>query len=540
MKGGVGLSLVGMVALLALASCGRSFMHTGEREAWRHQAEETCLKSGEVKLGAGVVQISPIEGPGICGADFPLKVSVLGESQALGYGDDLRPPGAIPNGSSAQMPNWPPSDPYYSRPAPPPQPVQSQPMQARPASGEVLRWTPGPPGIDQSQQRYVPQEQPRYAPPIEQPRYVPSAQDRYAPPIEDQRYIPSEQDRYAPSYQPPPQRAYEPPQRAYEPPPQRGPAGPPMSINAPGVQQQRDDIPDDAILPQGRTPASYPRNTYNAPSYEPPPQPRALPSLGPMRGPQSAAITPATLTPAATLACPLVSSLDRWVSESVQPAALRWFGAPVTEIKQISAYSCRSMVGAGTSHISEHAFGNALDIAGFVLADGRKIIVRDGWHGSPEEQGFLRDVHMAACDYFSTVLAPGYNAAHYDHIHVDLMRRASGRHPCRPEPISGDMAAAKARTMLASHRRGPAYTGSTALKWAKSVLGIPGEDGEFDDDEVDAKGGWPIPTVPAPKIAAPATTDITGSIPSAPSAPPRPQSTGDANIRLQEMRDAAH
>ena len=85
---------------------------------------------------------------------------------------------------------------------------------------------------------------------------------------------------------------------------------------------------------------------------------------------------PATLTPAATLACPIVSALDRWVSDGVQPAAMRWFGEPVAEIKQISAYSCRGMVGAGGSGISEHAFGNALDIAAFTFSDGRRVTVQ--------------------------------------------------------------------------------------------------------------------------------------------------------------------
>ena len=84
------------------------------------------------------------------------------------------------------------------------------------------------------------------------------------------------------------------------------------------------------------------------------------------------------------------------------------------------------MNGQPGARISEHAFGNALDIAAFTLADGRKITVKDGWHGSPEEQGFLHDVQGAACEQFTTVLAPGYNRFHYDHIHVDLMRRASG------------------------------------------------------------------------------------------------------------------
>jgi hypothetical protein len=431
--------------------------------------------------------------------DFPLKVTMLGESSpAVGYADELRPPGAIPNASSPQMPNWPPGEPSYARPVQT-QPVQVQPVQTQPVRGETLRWVPGAPGIEQQ----------RSAPPVEQPRYMPS-----------------ERDRYAPSAEP------------------RAPAAQPMSIYAPGVAQP-DDIPDDAILPPGRSPASYPRNTYNAPAYEPPrQQPRALPPLGPMRGPQAAA-TPAALSPPATLACPLVSALDRWVSEGVQPAALRWFGSPVAEIKQISAYSCRSMVGAGTSHISEHAFGNALDVAGFVLADGRKITVKDGWHGAPEEQGFLHDVQLYACETFTTVLSPGYNIYHYDHIHVDLMRRASGRHPCRPDAIPGEVAAAKARAVYASKHHEPAYTGSLAAREAKRIMGIPGEDGEFDDDDnADAVATTPAAT-PAPRPAPPQTTpavahdDVTGSIP-APAQPGlrHPHSAGDEAIRLMEMREA--
>ena len=59
----------------------------------------------------------------------------------------------------------------------------------------------------------------------------------------------------------------------------------------------------------------------------------------------------------------MVSMLDRFVSDKVQPAALRWFGHRVVEIKQISAYSCRGMNGDPYADISEHAFGNALDMA---------------------------------------------------------------------------------------------------------------------------------------------------------------------------------
>jgi hypothetical protein len=170
---------------------------------------------------------------------------------------------------------------------------------------------------------------------------------------------------------------------------------------------------------------------------------RRSPQAYPAAPPASAAITarPASVTPAATLACPLVSALDRFVSDSVQPAATRWFGQPVVGIKQISAYSCRGMNGDSNAQISEHAFGNALDIAAFTLANGRTIIVKDGWRGTPEEQGFLHDVQGAACTLFTTVLAPGSDANHDDHMHVDLMRRSSGHVICQPAAIPGEAAA---------------------------------------------------------------------------------------------------
>jgi hypothetical protein len=187
------------------------------------------------------------------------------------------------------------------------------------------------------------------------------------------------------------------------------------------------------------------------------------------------------------------------------------------------------MVGAGTSHISEHAFGNALDIAGFTLADGRTISVKDGWRGSPEEQGFLHDVQLYACETFVTVLAPGYNAAHYNHIHVDLQRRANGRRPCRPNAIPGEVVAAKARAVYASRHGGTTFTGSiakpdnapSAVPGAdglaeddnNSVTGsigapakdtasaVPGADGEFDDDVTGSIGstGWPRLAPQAPR-----------------------------------------
>ena len=172
----------------------------------------------------------------------------------------------------------------------------------------------------------------------------------------------------------------------------------------------------------------------------------------------------------------------------MQPAAQRWVGVRVGEIQQISAYSCRGLNGNPGAHISEHAFGNALDIAAFVLADGRRVTVRGGWRGMPEEQGFLRDVQAAACQQFNTVLAPGSNAHHEDHIHVDLMRRASRRVICQPSAASGEEVAARAggRNPYASSRE-TYVTGSlggrkTLSRPHKASTSKVNEEDEFEDD----------------------------------------------------------
>lgn len=133
-----------------------------------------------------------------------------------------------------------------------------------------------------------------------------------------------------------------------------------------------------------------------------------------------------------TLACPIVPVTDRFLEQVVQPAAMGVLGTQVIEMRA-GSYSCRAMNnGTGTTRRSEHAFGNALDIFSFRTSDGREITVRHGWNGSPEEQAFLREVFVGACELYSTVLGPGADMFHYDHLHVDLARHAGGRKICRP------------------------------------------------------------------------------------------------------------
>jgi hypothetical protein len=130
--------------------------------------------------------------------------------------------------------------------------------------------------------------------------------------------------------------------------------------------------------------------------------------------------------------CPVAAALALWEWHVVQPAALRHFGEEVASIDHFGSYSCRRLYGRAEGAMSEHAAANAVDIAGFRLAGGRRITIARDWRGSSAEAAFLRDVRDGACRLFATVLSPDYNQAHADHLHLDQARRgAMGWRGCR-------------------------------------------------------------------------------------------------------------
>lgn len=190
--------------------------------------------------------------------------------------------------------------------------------------------------------------------------------------------------------------------------------------------------------------------------------------------------------PPALVNCAMAKALDEWLVNVAQPAARETLGSPIIRLTGTSGYSCRNRNGAAGGPISEHAFGNALDVSGFVLADGRTIGLSSHWGptakdakaelpaevvtaklatqnastpagirasigqrsglGGPtvatgsatpgvaatlgpsttersKESSFLRRVHAGACGMFGTVLGPEANEAHRDHLHIDLKGR---------------------------------------------------------------------------------------------------------------------
>ncbi len=188
------------------------------------------------------------------------------------------------------------------------------------------------------------------------------------------------------------------------------------------------------------------------------------------------------MRPAPVVNCPVAAALHEWLIKVAQPAAREILGSPIVRLSGTGGYSCRNRNGAVTGPISEHAFGNALDIGGFVLADGRTVQVQEHWgaiarkpgpaapvmakEGEPStsapakkkiasagalasnksalggpaapaaekpaeaavkpdslEGKFLRRAHAGACKYFGTVLGPEANAAHENHLHFDIKPR---------------------------------------------------------------------------------------------------------------------
>lgn len=132
------------------------------------------------------------------------------------------------------------------------------------------------------------------------------------------------------------------------------------------------------------------------------------------------------------VSCPVAAALAMWEWNVVAPAAQRHFGSRVTAIEHFGSYNCRRMYGRDAGAWSEHATANALDIAAFRFADGRRVSVVGDWEGTAEERAFLREVRDGACGLFATVLSPDYNAAHRDHFHLDQAGRGGmGWRACR-------------------------------------------------------------------------------------------------------------
>jgi hypothetical protein len=127
---------------------------------------------------------------------------------------------------------------------------------------------------------------------------------------------------------------------------------------------------------------------------------------------------PVSISNLGPVRCSVAKAFGDWARFGVDRAARQILGSPVARIETMGSYNCRNV--AGTEVRSAHARAEAIDVSGFVLADGRRIVLKRDWDGGDAAtREFLRVVHKSACKRFGTVLGPAFNAAHADHFHLE-------------------------------------------------------------------------------------------------------------------------
>lgn len=145
-----------------------------------------------------------------------------------------------------------------------------------------------------------------------------------------------------------------------------------------------------------------------------------------------AEVLPGINTGGAQMRCETARALAHWLKDTVNPALnVALPGRKIAGLTTGSTYACRLRNGAAEGKISEHARGNAIDIAAFRLDDGTVITMKPRAEDGTMEGAFQRTASAGACLHFSTVLSPGSDAAHQDHLHLDVLERDSGYRYCR-------------------------------------------------------------------------------------------------------------
>jgi len=120
--------------------------------------------------------------------------------------------------------------------------------------------------------------------------------------------------------------------------------------------------------------------------------------------------------------CPLAVAYAMFEHHTLQPAAQSVYHQKIARVDHLGSFACRNVYNRENGALSRHASADALDIAGFRLADGRTISVLKDWPKQNQDAEFLRQLRDGACESFSVVLSPDYNAAHRNHFHVDVGR----------------------------------------------------------------------------------------------------------------------
>lgn len=139
------------------------------------------------------------------------------------------------------------------------------------------------------------------------------------------------------------------------------------------------------------------------------------------------------LVPEGTMRCETALALANWSNDYVNPTARIALSrdARLTKIDQASTYVCRSRNNIAGARVSEHAKGNAVDVRSLTFSNGDTVEMLPRMKDGTATGAFQRTVSAAACLYFTTVLSPGSDATHQDHMHLDVIERESGYRYCR-------------------------------------------------------------------------------------------------------------
>lgn len=159
--------------------------------------------------------------------------------------------------------------------------------------------------------------------------------------------------------------------------------------------------------------------------------------LGPVPGPIAAcgigeaiklrSVSGIALSQEAVMDCATAKALKTWTERSAKPALARLGG--LTGYRVAAHYTCRTRNNRPGAKVSEHGKGRAIDISGFQLQSGEIVSVLEGWNSRRHGKA-LRAMHAGACGTFGTVLGPGSDGYHRDHLHFDTARYRSGSY-CR-------------------------------------------------------------------------------------------------------------
>lgn len=139
-----------------------------------------------------------------------------------------------------------------------------------------------------------------------------------------------------------------------------------------------------------------------------------------------------TLDGSPAMRCDTARRLALWTRDFVIPAGYMLPGAPrLSRIEPGSTYDCRNVNSSESGTISEHALGNAFDVMALGFSNDLRIPIQARQDIGDMTEAFQRAIRGTACLYFTTVLGPGSDAAHDDHLHLDIKARSSGYRLCQ-------------------------------------------------------------------------------------------------------------